>query len=66
MDNKYNFQYFIARSQRVAGFLMMQGHKLIEIKPDEQAIYRNVFVFANNKQLIEHLNEYKQQQQQSV
>ena len=57
---KYNFDFYYARSQRMAGFLMMKGFRLLSLDPDRQYSQRNVFKFFNSQQLLEAIEVYKQ------
>jgi hypothetical protein len=59
-ENKNKFKFFVARSQYLAGYLMMMGHKLVDLKPDRQSEGRNVFVFVNSERLLEDFKLYKE------
>ena len=59
-NNKYNFDFYYARSQRMAGFLMMKGFRLLSLDPDRDYQQRNVFKFFNNQLLLDAIELYKQ------
>ena len=58
--NKYDFKYYIVRSQRLAGYLMQRGFKLISIKQDEAGNGRNIFFFNNSFMLRDAIEQYKE------
>lgn len=64
MENKekdMSFKYYYVRSQRMAGFLMFKGFKLLTpVEPDRDEPSRNVFKFFNNQQLLDAIGIYKQ------
>lgn len=49
MDTKTNF--YTIYSQKLAGFLMMNGLPLIRLVPDFKRGNKNSFIFANNEKL---------------
>ena len=60
-NNKYNFDFYYARSQRMAGYLMLKGFRLLTpVEADRDYPQRNIFKFFNNQQLLEAIEVYKQ------
>lgn len=55
-----NFLTYVVRSQRLAGYLMMNGFKLHNMAEDRQGSGRNVFFFTNSKDLLDCIERYKQ------
>ncbi|MBQ5565159.1 MAG: hypothetical protein IIT39_17430 [Clostridia bacterium] len=49
MDTKTNF--YTIYSQKLAGFLMLNGLPLIRLVPDFKRGNKNSFIFANNEKL---------------
>ena len=47
-------------NQRIAGYLMMQGFRLVTIKPNTKSNRYNVFEFENSDKLNQAIREYKQ------
>ncbi len=47
-------------NQRLAGYLMMQGFRLVTIKPNTKSNRYNVFEFENSDKLNQTIREYKQ------
>lgn len=56
MDKKY----FIVFSQKLAGYLMFNGHILIGLRKDKNNTNKNVFIFINSDELINTINNYKE------
>jgi len=50
----------IIHSNKVAGYLLMSGCKLISIKPNLKNPLFNVYIFINNEKLQKNLSEYMQ------
>ena len=48
----------IIYSQRLAGYLMMQGFKLLRIEPNKEFSSFNVFIFEDSLELRLKMNEY--------
>lgn len=53
MENKLIF------SQRLAGYLMMRGFILINMRPNNDGSGKNVFFFKTTPELESAINEYK-------
>lgn len=45
-------------SLRLAGFLMMNGHRILRINHNLQKIGKDVYVFENSKELCETMEKY--------
>lgn len=58
MNNKFNFETFVARSQFLAGYFMLKGHRLIAMSPDKEDETKNVFYFTNSERLVKDYKEY--------
>ena len=56
MDNK---KYMYIFSQKLAGYLMMHGFKLLRINHNLDDDTKNVFVFKNTKMIKDAMNKYK-------
>ena len=51
---------YIVLSQRVAGFLMLNGFVLQKIKTsNKDNVKRNIFIFRDSPELIECIHKYK-------
>ena len=48
----------IIYSQRLAGYLMMQGFKLLRMEPNKEFSSFNVFIFEDSLELRLKINEY--------
>lgn len=46
-------------NQRLAGYLMLHGFVLIDMRQDSNKSGRNVFFFKESKELLDAINEYK-------
>jgi hypothetical protein len=57
---KMDFSTYIIRSQRLAGYLMLKGFKLHEIKINKDDVTRNVFMFTNSEELLKAIQHYRQ------
>lgn len=55
-EEKRGFTVF---SQRMAGFAMMNGCKLIKFRPDYYDNTKNVYIFYDGPKLQEAIKEYK-------
>lgn len=56
-----NFKVYVCRSQRMAGWLMFRGFKLLTpVEPDRDFPQRNVFKFFNSQPLLDTIAIYKQ------
>ncbi|GAA0366918.1 DUF5659 domain-containing protein [Caldalkalibacillus horti] len=53
------FLTYIVRSQRLAGFLMMQGFKLHALKESDCGSGRNVFFFTKSQDLLNRIEDYR-------
>lgn len=54
---------YIVLKMHLAGWLMMKGYVLKEIKPtNKEGSVRNVFIFNKTKSLLNSIEEYKQSQ----
>ena len=49
---------FPVYSQKLAGFLMMQGFILVNIAPNERCISKNVFFFWDSPQIQKEIKNY--------
>lgn len=49
---------FPVYSQKLAGFLMMQGFILVNIAPNERCISKNVFFFWESPQIQKEIDKY--------
>lgn len=58
--NEINKQALVVKSQKLAGYLMMKGYKLHELRIDKYEPRRNVFIFTNCDQIFETMQEYKE------
>lgn len=55
-----SFRVYVCRSQRMAGWLMFRGFKLLTpVESDRENPQRNVFKFFNSPQLLTIVDEYK-------
>lgn len=55
-----SFKFYYVRSQRMAGFLMYKGFKLLTpVEADRQNPQRNVFKFFNSLMLLDTIETYK-------
>lgn len=52
-------KYYVIFSQKLAGYLMLNGIRLIFIRPDKHNENKNVFIFKNTDELKEKIKEYK-------
>ncbi len=50
-------------NQRLAGYLMLNGLKLVSIEPNPNISKYNVFTFEKSDKLSLYLNEYQKQKQ---
>lgn len=46
-------------TQKMATYLMQNGHKLIELKPDRKYPERNVYFFLNTESVRNDMTDYK-------
>lgn len=51
-------------NQRIAGYLMYNGLKLLSIEPNPNISKFNVFIFEKSEQLTKLLNNYQKQNQE--
>ena len=56
----------IIYSQRLAGYLMMQGFKLLRIEPNKEFSSFNVFIFEDSLELRLKMNEYSNKKSKSL
>lgn len=54
-----NKEYKYIFSQRLAGYLMLQGFRILRINHNLNDDYRNVFVFHNSKEITQAMIDYK-------
>lgn len=54
-----NFKTYVVKSQKLAGYLMLNGFKLHEIKESISNDGRNVFIFTNSEDLLKKVEQYK-------
>ncbi len=59
IDKKFDFKYYVIRSQKLCGFLQMSGFILHSFEPDRNFPKRNVFRFTNSESLRSKIEEYK-------
>lgn len=50
---------YIVFSQKLAGYLMMNGCRLLKMKPDMNEPTKFVYFFKNEEYVINHVNDYK-------
>ncbi|CAM3677258.1 DUF5659 domain-containing protein [Cytobacillus oceanisediminis] len=55
MKNENDFVVF---SQRLAGYLMMNGCKLLNMKADKRDSTKYVYFFPHTLYVLEHVNKY--------
>jgi hypothetical protein len=46
-------------NQRIAGYLMMKGFVLADMRPNENGSGKNVFYFKESDELLSSMDEYK-------
>lgn len=51
---------YIVFSQKMAGYLMYNGCRLLKIKPDTNNPTKFVYFFPNKDHVLKHVEEYKQ------
>ena len=51
-NEKYEHKDFIVFSMKMAGLLMSNGFKLLNMKPSKKGSNRNIFVFRESDELI--------------
>lgn len=51
IKTEYNSPGLVVKSQKLAGWLMQQGFKLHEMRPDKIESHRNVFIFTDSEQV---------------
>jgi len=56
--NKSELKTFYVKSMKLAGYLMMKGFVLHNVKPEENS-NRNIFLFTNSPQLAKAIEQYK-------
>jgi hypothetical protein len=54
-----NDKNYIVFSMRLAGYLMLQGCRLIKTKPDKTNPNKHVYFFPKTTQVLEHVEKYK-------
>lgn len=55
-----NKEYKYIFSQRLAGYLMLQGFRILRINHNLNDDYKNVFVFNNSPEITQAMIDYKQ------
>jgi len=58
-SNRSELKTFYVKSMKLAGYLMMKGFVLHNVKPEENS-NRNIFLFTNSPQLLKAIEQYKQ------
>ncbi|WP_003545419.1 DUF5659 domain-containing protein [Desulfotomaculum nigrificans] len=64
MEKKY--LTFVCFNQKMAGYLMMKGFKLHEIKPNDKYPEKNVFLFTNSSELEKAITEFRKQKEKGI
>ena len=57
MNKEYKPDYVIM-SQKLAGYLMMKGFRLMYLRPSTSYEGRNVFIFKNTDDLVAAITDY--------
>ena len=52
-------KYFTIFSQRLAGYLMLSGFRLAEMRKDEKGTMKNIFFFVDSEELQKEIKNYK-------
>ncbi|WP_140417662.1 DUF5659 domain-containing protein [Desulfosporosinus sp. FKA] len=58
-EDKFGFDFYVMRSQRMAGFCMYKGFKLLAMPESKEKVGKHVFIFKNTQQLLECIEQYK-------
>lgn len=57
--NESNSDNFVVFSQKLAGYLMWNGCRLLSIKPDKKEPTKFVYYFPNKDFVMKHIEAYK-------
>ncbi|MFB4471804.1 DUF5659 domain-containing protein [Oceanobacillus caeni] len=49
---------YVVFSQRMAGFLMLNGCRLLKVKPDKNKPTMNVYYFPNTDNVLRRVNDF--------
>ena len=52
-------KYFTIFSQRLAGYLMLSGFRLAEMRKDEKGTMKNIFFFVDSEDLQNEIRKFK-------
>lgn len=52
-------KHFVVYSQKLAGYLMYNGFKLVNIQPNKEFPQFNVFIFLNTDELAKAVDTFK-------
>lgn len=58
-----NKEYITVFGQKLAGWLMVQGFPLKDMRPDRDGSGRNLFFFKNSEEIHQKMREYKEKYQ---
>lgn len=64
MMQKTVLKTFYVKSMRLAGYLMQNGFVLHGIQPDTTSDRRNLFLFTNSDELLQAIENYKNNKSQ--
>lgn len=57
---------YIVFSQRMAGYMMLKGCRLLKIGQDKNVITKNVYYFPDTHYVKEYANEYIEQSKKTI
>ncbi len=60
MNNGAN-KFYVCLSQRLAGYLMLNGFVLLKFEKNIKDPYKNIFIFLNTTELMNAIQQYKMQ-----
>ncbi|MED4016976.1 DUF5659 domain-containing protein [Sutcliffiella cohnii] len=61
MNNDKNYIVF---SMRLAGYLMLNGCRLMKIKPSKDNPDKKVYIFPNTQEVMDHVEQYTKMRKQ--
>ncbi|GAB4074753.1 hypothetical protein GCM10028778_22560 [Barrientosiimonas marina] len=59
MNKQIDERDYVVFSQRMAGYLMFKGCKLLKMCPNRDIPDKNVYYFPNTDEVLKHVKDYK-------